>query len=348
MLHHYNRVPIYDSITYTKNIINNEINGHHARIFLTPYRINYLIFNSRVLLALEAIGTFLLSLYFLMRIGAQLRVIRPILTVIIIALLPNNLIYNSTIMSEGTLMLAIFLYLMCINELISKPNIRNLLLTMAAQWLCIIPHSGIGALVSIHFIIMLTIHSHSNASSRKLILVLIFLALNASYLIRNDFIYFYLTSPAYVHLRDTASGQGTLTDLLYSLSTISHQYTAGVNARSAYSLLDADKATLLELPVKIVSYIAGPFFFEINNPIDFIYIATSTVRLLCILYVSYHLKYILANMKLFSVTLITIMLILLYALATGNYGTAFRHNIISDTLLILISSAVLSAQRTCK
>ena len=94
-------------------------------------------------------------------------------------------------------------------------------------------------------------------------------------------------------------------------------------------------------PIKILHFLFGPFIWEINTIGKYVILIDSLLYLALFLILAFNFNKIYQDVSLFYIFIFIILIVCVYTLGTGNYGTAIRHKCKFLILLFVLISPII-------
>lgn len=114
---------------------------------------------------------------------------------------------------------------------------------------------------------------------------------------------------------------GILLNLEYSLNYVANERAGYLQDLHVKSPLDI----LWQAPIRVVYFLFAPFPWMIHASIDVIGMLDGFVYLMIAFYIMWHWRVLKNNKPLLNIVILLLSVILVYAIATSNYGQALRH-----------------------
>jgi hypothetical protein len=274
---------------------------------------------------------FILTLQMVLKIKNKLSIKSKkisLITVTIFSFSPVSIIYTSLTMRE---VYQIFL-LMCIISLLidflDKYMIRKYILIIICSLMLGLFHNGLMPYVLILLVIV------------SLTYVKVIQSLFLKYLL---YIIFAVTcTTLFWFLKDSTSAFTALTS--GQVFEYLNNYRESANeSRATYTVPTLDMGIIgvtVNLPLYFLFYMLTPFLWDISSLFDVYAFVETIFRLMLFWNIFYLLTYIKKedskNKSIYIIVILVIVLELLWALGTKNWGTALRHHLVVSPIIILL------------
>jgi hypothetical protein len=138
--------------------------------------------------------------------------------------------------------------------------------------------------------------------------------------------------------------QGNL--IYYGLDRIGHFQSFGGSSRTGYFIVVnfvTFLSTIKTIFTIVVNYLFGPFPWRVYGVVEFLFMLYGWLKIVLLLGVFISIK-LARNEKrsaLFLMLIVYFSLAILYALGTANYGTALRHQMLTDWILFVFGAPII-------
>jgi hypothetical protein len=310
-------------------------NGSHFEYmygaFLDPYIDVYTIIQSDLILNFTSILLFILALI------AGLQILELYTTrfkysfMLVLAIHPASIAFNSLFMNESIEFFSVIFLTLNSIRLIRHGTLYNTVYYLIAVYLFILSHYGFSFVAFFLHIIMIIISTRTKKNTLVIIFLLISLSLNG-YIVTQDNLYKrifckYRNNPACAH---------------YTITNFTTLYTSNtIKPRTEYALKYArigSNYPIIKPLVFYVSYFIEPLWYSVSNIIDITIYITSWIRIILLMILLIQVRNIKIEKDEKAILLASYLLLTFaFSFGTGNFGTSFRHHIITDWLIVLLA-----------
>lgn len=323
--------------------------------FLNPFIDIYRLTGSMHLTEAASIALFLLGIFNVQHIIKEClnECTYRLSIVILLALHPAALFFCSIIMNESFEFFAITFHIRFLLRLLKCQGYTEIATIVLSSTLLALSHTAFTLIVLIENLLVATFlrrYTNFKAESKikynACICILYFapfwLACTDTFM---QNIYYNYKNKVQTYTLNVLDGSQShtyhLPNKLFNVTQFSKNYTQFAKySRTKYFLLE-DKLIPNEFfrhIILFVSYIISPLAIEISYPVDFIAYSASWIRIALLIYLAASFHRIRIDRKEKLTLLFTYFVcIVIMSAATGTFGTAFRHHLISDWIILILS-----------
>ncbi len=254
---------------------------------------------------------------------------------ILLSILPINILYSSVILKESIILLIMSLSIYMIINFVETKKHYFAYLSILIYILIVFFHAplmiGIVPFIVYYFIFYQYEFYHNFRSGKITIysiinnlvsILFIFFVINFSWekVLYNSFLNANFFNQLVVHANNTFVSDASFPD-----------YFLPENIFQLFYLL----------PIKIIYFLFSPFPWDITEPIHLFGLIDGLITLFIFYFLIKNIKLMKQNKHFLLLSIIFILILIVYTLGTGNFGTAIRHKYKFFFIIIILSSIFL-------